>query len=389
MHIKGLVRLSLLQQTDPLLLVRFLDPYKEYLNERSIKLSEATADPKWIRRLYVVLTAADDEMPSQLVQALLDIADVASASGQEIALALSKEKQLNLFEKEQITGPEDTAFTLYIEDRELFRDSHTQVRSKEARKYVNFLGPTGSVLEKIRSRRLIMIRSLREWFKQCNRTDYVDITYSATKEETTFTIIHGRQPRSVGVIHEEKGRDRKNIIFTKEDIIIVHYESGRLSINAQYPNEKDKYRRLIGEVFFDDDSYFKATSMIVGSPLLDYPSETLSIAGFQEIESVKLRHLSISNIIDPSEKQTFQKSDLLPRLLHGNIQACMANGEFEVTYFELVFKFIAGRHPVIVKAATPNRLEYDRRCFDNQIREFLLAKGLMVLSDRLLLEEAI
>ena len=74
--IKNLVRLSLLERVSPELLVRFLRPFEEFLTARQVTLDGVKHDHAWVGALHEVLITVDSEMPGDLQQALLDVADL-------------------------------------------------------------------------------------------------------------------------------------------------------------------------------------------------------------------------------------------------------------------------------------------------------------------------
>ena len=61
-------------------------------------VNQVVHDLAWVGRLHTVLTAVDPQMPGPLQQALLDVADLASEQGHEIAVGLAGKPQLGLFE---------------------------------------------------------------------------------------------------------------------------------------------------------------------------------------------------------------------------------------------------------------------------------------------------
>ena len=104
---KNLVRLELLEAVRPALLVRFFEPYADYLCARNIVLDEQQVDREWVRRLHELLNSVDDEMPADLQQAIIDVADIASEQGHEQMLATLRQRQLSMFgTPTRLTAPE-------------------------------------------------------------------------------------------------------------------------------------------------------------------------------------------------------------------------------------------------------------------------------------------
>jgi len=57
--VRNVVRLSLLEQVSPAYLLRFLQPFAEYLAERGVQLAGAEVDHEWIGRLHHVFNPPD------------------------------------------------------------------------------------------------------------------------------------------------------------------------------------------------------------------------------------------------------------------------------------------------------------------------------------------
>jgi hypothetical protein len=102
----------------PELLLRFLRPFAAYLHARGIRLEGAFGEG-WMAELHRTLNAVDPAMPPELQQGLLDIADLTSEAAHEQVLALAQ--QLDLFAERAQTTPEDLAFAVYLDHRDLFR----------------------------------------------------------------------------------------------------------------------------------------------------------------------------------------------------------------------------------------------------------------------------
>ena len=80
-----LVRLDLLEAVRPELLIRFLRPFEDYLTSRGVALDGVACATEWIATLHAVLNAVDPEIPGELQQGLLDVADLTTESAHELA----------------------------------------------------------------------------------------------------------------------------------------------------------------------------------------------------------------------------------------------------------------------------------------------------------------
>ena len=317
--IKNLVRLSLLEQVSPELLVRFLRPFEDYLAAREIRLDGTDHDHDWVGALHQVLVAVDPEMPGRLQQALLDIADLASAQGHEMALELVGERQLVMFGPGSRLCVEDLAFQMYLEHADLFTASHARVKSQEARRFVDFFSDEHTKLSDYGSEatRVQLVHQLRRWFAERNRSEYIDLRLSETDDEVSFLVIHGCTPRNVSVITSPFSRDRLSYVPDRQDTIILSKREGRLSVNAQYPAEQDFYRQLFGRVYFGRQNYFESCEVLSGDVLLDDPEAALSVTGLPGLSRVTLRELTLEAHDHPHDTLHWKAFDLRPVLARG------------------------------------------------------------------------
>ena len=380
--IKNLVRLSLLERVSPELLVRFLRPFEDYLSARQVSLDGVKHDHAWVGGLHEQLITADPAMPGDLQQALLDVADLASDQGHELALELAGERQLTLFAPGSEMGAEDLAFKLYLEHSELFAASHARVKSQEARRFVDFFPREHRPLEQYgsESRRVLVVSQLRRWFARRNRSEYVDLRVSETDDEVTFLIIHGRTPRNMSVITSAFSRDRLSFVPDKQDTVVFEKASGRLSINAQYPAENDFYRQVLGKVFFSNDDHFEPHAVLSCEVLLDDADEALSVDGIADLDAVALREITLEACDHPYDQLVWKAADLKP-VLPKDLPDLLRRAR-KVRHAKLALYFSGKKRPKIVSITPPNKLAYDRRTGDDVVREFLFARGFLRDPDR-------
>jgi hypothetical protein len=376
-HIKNLVRLSLLERVTPELLVRFLRPYESFLVDRGLSLDGGPHDHAWVGALHRVLNTVDATMPGVLVQAFLDVADLASEQGHEAALNLAGERQLNLFAKSGVVSAEDLAFRLYIEHSDVFAATHARVQSQEVRRFVDFHPTAHRPLAAADSepKRLLLVNQLSRWFASRNRSEYVDVRVSESSDEVSFLIIHGQPPRSVSVITSPSSRDRMSLVPDKQDTVVFDKASGRLSINAQYAAEHDFYRSAIGKVFFGNDSHFTPHEVLDCSVLLDDPVAALSVEGLPALDAVVLREVVLEAIDSPRDKLSWSASDLREVFLNEVVQ--LMTRDRVVRRVKLALYPAGSSKAKLVELAPPNKLTYDRRTHDAVVREFLFARGFL------------
>ncbi len=375
--VKNLVRLSLLERVSPVLLVRFLRPYEGYLAARGLSLDGVTHDLAWVGALHHVMSVVDATTPGALVQAFLDVAELASDEGHEAALNLAGERQLNLFAGQRGASAEDLAFRLYLEHRDVFTSTQARVQSQEARRFVDFHPEVHRPLLEPGSaaKRMMLQDQLSRWFEGRNRSDYVEVRQSESDEEISFVIIHGQPPRSLSVITSPSRRDRMSLLPDKQDTVVFDKATGRLSINAQYAAEHDFYRAVLGRVYFGSDGHFAAGAALDCGVLLDDPNGALSVEGLPALASVVLREVVLEAVDSPRDKLVWSAPDL-GELFLGELVQLMTRDRV-VRRAKLALTPVGEAKPKLVELAPPNKLTYDRRTHDAVVREFLFTRGFL------------
>ncbi|MFH0903369.1 MAG: hypothetical protein V2A73_22300 [Pseudomonadota bacterium] len=381
--LKDIVRLSLLERVSPDYLVRFLRLYQDYLGTKDVLLDDVEVNERWIGHLYGVLTACDPAMPAGLQQALLDVAELASDDAHEQLLELAGERQLSLFRTDdcQRLSPYDLAFKVYLEQRDLFGAAHARALVREARRFVEFLAPRPGCLKGAISegKRAILCSRLGRWFAERNCTSFCDVRIDERCGEVTFLVIHGRAPRSTSIIQNESERSRLSFVPDGQDTVIFDTATGRLSVEARWPVEQDVYRRLVGEVFFDDGTHFATHELYSGEPLVEDGREALSVSGIPGLVGVTLKKVEVHPPLDQSERFVWSGVDLGSKL--GTEEARFVLAGRVVSYLKLSLALRGHPRQIPVEIRPPNKVTYDRRVGEVVVREFLLARRFMRLPD--------
>jgi hypothetical protein len=373
-----LVRLDLLEAVRPDLLLRFLRPFAGYLTPQGIALDDVSCDAEWLARLHAVLNAVDPVMPSELQQGLLDVADLATESAHEDVLSIARNHQLGLFTISARTTPEDLAFEVYLDHRDVFRSAHARTQSSEVRRFVEFFAKDATPLvgHDSGAKRALLARAIGTWFRDRNRTAFCDVRVNESRDEVSFVVIHGRPPRNHGAIESDDRRTRVTYVPDKHDVLVFDRRTGRLAVNAQFSGEQDFYRRALGRVFWADEDHFVAQPVYTGEPLVEEGVAALQPLGVPGLAGVVLREMKIVAPADPNAGVLSWKAhDLGPLLASPLGRLVLQYGD--VVQFQLAL-ILAGRpRPVRVDVQVPNHLSFDRRLGGDVVREYLLESGFM------------
>ena len=366
---KSLISLSLLEGVSPPLLARLLEPHASFLSAAGLALDEA---PAALARLHRAL--AGEDVPEDLVDALLQIEALADEDNHDDMLAQAGTEQLDLFAGAKRLSTADLAFTIYLDHRDVFQEAAPVLGTERVTRFVEFCGqpPSRPPALMSRTRKERLLEAMRSWFSGRHRTGYVEIDIVEAPTECNFHIVHGRPEKRRTVISEDEcKRTNLSYIPDKHDLVIYDARTHKLCVNAQFAIENNFYRRAIGEVYFGHAEHFQPRSVFTGAPIQEEGPAALSIEGIDGLRTVTLRELVIER---PRHATVFFKGDDLSKELQSKHEReVIRGGKIAHMRFALA---VAGRaRPLKVEVSLPNTLSYDRRIAPDVVRAFLRKRG--------------
>ncbi|RYE93890.1 MAG: hypothetical protein EOO75_03360 [Myxococcales bacterium] len=192
-----------------------------------------------------------------------------------------------------------------------------------------------------------------------------------------FVIIHGQPPRSHSVIDANLVRSRRSFVPDRHDMVVYERATGQLSVSAAHPTEQDMYRREFGRIFFRTVTHFEVATSLSCSPLQELGAEALSVAGVPGLRHVRLRQVQFHHPSAVAVQSIINGRDLNDELTRTPLVEGMVHGEIHSLTFDLLL--VGQRKLVKLTMTLPNRLVYDRRVGGPHVRDFLLARGFLVI----------
>jgi hypothetical protein len=378
--LKNVAPLALLERVSPELLLRFLRPYEAYLQSRGVPVEGISPDSAWVRKLHAALQQVDPEMPTALQQGLVDIADLATEQGLEQALRVSNKEQLNLFTKDSRVDIIDAPFRMYLDHPREFRASKIRLQATRVERFIEFHPRTSTLMPPLTDAHQKRLREeCAKFFASRNRTDFCELQVVESEPEILFVVIHGRAPKTHGIIRSSTDRSRLSYVRDKHDVILYDKRSGQLSVSAQYPVEQEFYRRTFGRVFFRTLDHFATRMLLTGRPLLDLGATALSAAGLPGIRFVRLRQLRIKEHDGRGTTVTFDALDLRHLLAQSHLLELLGRGEVLMMKFDIHLE--GQKKAVSMQLVPPNRLTQDRRVGAALVRSFLLERRFLLMPE--------
>ena len=377
-ELSHLVRFRLLERVSPELLVRFLKPHEAYLHAHDVHLDGVVIDGAWRSQLHRVLQRVDERMPPTLQQGLIDIANIADQQGHEHALAARHQHQLDLFEQTPARTPIDEAFFLYLEHRPTFRTALARVQASQVERFAEFESATPGARLPLDNARVTRLKaSIAGFNAKRNRTAFCDLEIVESEQQVLFVIIHGQPPRSYSVIDTGLQRSRCSFVPDRHDMVIYERATGQLAVSASHPTEQDMYRREFGRIFFGTVTHFAVATYLSCAPLQELGAGALSVAGVTGLRHVRLRQVQVQMPSATAFQHVLIGKDLNGEIDQPEQVRVLRSGEIRSLILDL--SLAHQRKLVRLTMTLPNRLVYDRRMGGQSVREFLLARGFVVI----------
>lgn len=376
--LKNVVRFELLEQADPELLRKFLLLYRGHLQSKGINLDDFSPSMEWLETLHAVLQRVD--LDPQLQQDLIDLGEMASEEGHQQALRMAYRAQLELFDRDHHQRTIDTALRLFLEHNPLFRNSQASLQATQARDSAIFCARSDAPLsgyQREGKRVDSLRRRLTSFFRHRNCTGYCDIRVTENDEDIGFLIIHGRPPKTYGVIVDQRTRSRTSNVQEVQDVVLFNKATCRLSVQAGLAELRDAYRGVFGTVFFGSQHHFQVKTVVSLDPMLELGAEAFQTAGFPGLRRVTLKQLQVVENNGRRSRWTMEDPDLASRLQEPDHQRILRRGTLCLARMDV---FLYGqRRAVPVRLVPPETFKHDRRVGLEQIRAFLVHRGFLLL----------
>jgi hypothetical protein len=237
-----------------------------------------------------VLAQPDEEMPSELVEALHIIGNFGSDEYFDDLLQLAHQEQIGV--EGDATAP-DLATRLYLHDTQILERKEREQLFEKRKTYESYRAAdpdTLVVVEELPSDLSLLEADLDEYFERKKRGVGCRIIRKDSAAEVRFLVQHGqackREP-------SRKGPQSTCTFFRPEktDVVILDIEHNELRINAANLSDLRQYRVLFGKHLFGDENRFVFVEKYTLDPLKREGEPALQCSDVEGIESVRLREI--------------------------------------------------------------------------------------------------
>jgi len=300
---------EILKRIAPSLLLKFLEPYREELEKRGIRLrSVEDLDHEQLAEVFMTPTIEQ----AVLADAIYLVDEFAPPEEMDRLLEAAEAQGIPLGRLRK-SSPAEVALRLWITHRSLVERVHaenqlTRVRRFEywypaAGKRPRFRQPTPELRMNIES-------DLGDWFEKKNRGRRNRVFSFERDDGIWFLVRHGEPIRREGTMDEGK---RSAVVYRPEkyDVLVYLPDTGGLGINARTKGEKDLYRRTFGLHLFGDEGIFSESGRFTLDPLRVDEADSLVCTDFaSHIEWIRLREIKIFRGGGQREVEIRQADDL-------------------------------------------------------------------------------
>ena len=373
-----LVRRDLIESASTALLARFLAPWSTFLATRNIDplaLGDSPTDATRTR-LYNLLARGDPALPSDLRQELTDLDEMATLGGHDQLLAVVAERALAKLPRG--LTPVDLALVARLDRQDEYRAARVRVECAGVTRYAEY--EPRAVARFIAYRDAARVesakRALGAWFETRNRTAYCDVFVVESADEVMFEVTHGEPPRAHGLLDDKLARRVERLVVTRRDHLIVRRKTGRLQVHARYGNEKETYRRVVGEAFHNDANHYSPAAHLNLAALATHPARALSPEGVPGLEAVHLRALELA-LLGGGRIEVKHPECALPLLAKEEARSLFRGADVRRATLSLVLR---GRSsPVRVELTSSGGVHFNRSdpAIEALAREFLTRRGLL------------
>lgn len=286
-----------LQGITPERLLRFLDPYRDFVQGRGCTLPPLGSEtPPAIdySRLATIFMSPDESTPTDLVHALILVDEMSFPEATEALLDAATKHGIPIDDGDDHT-PADIAIQVWLGDREVLENKHAGQFLYRAKSFEYWRVEQDSVPDIAIPTpfvRTSLEHDLDDWFADHKRgRDSRVFVFPLGDDEMWFLVRHGEPFKREESI---QGGVASSICYRplKYDVVVYQRRRGELRINAKLVGEKNLYCEQFGKHLFPEGTSFKKKTYTL-KPLIDMGVDALAFGDVEGIESITLTELHL------------------------------------------------------------------------------------------------
>jgi hypothetical protein len=364
----------LLNRIQPQNLLGLLEPHRLFFEMKKFSLPVGLENEIEYLTLAAVLAQPDEDMPSDLVEALHVIGNF---SGDEYFDDLLKIAQQAGLEVDSEATTPDLATRLYLRDPQVLERKEREQLFEKRKTFESYraANPDDAIDIKTLPPDLIPLeQDLDKYFQSKKRGLGSRVIRKDSAGEVRFLVQHGqtckREP-------SRKGRQSTCTFFRPEktDIVILDVTHNEMRINASNLPDLREYRSLFGRHLFGNEDRFVFAEKYTLAPLKLAGVAALSCRDVAGIESVRLSEIEYGWGGAFDHVEVHRAEDLFKALMIIN-RVIEREAHIRKAVFKI--KLEGEKKPRSVAIRAGNRSGYNRGEEATMIEDWLRARGFVV-----------
>lgn len=271
-------------------LLALLSPYRDYFASRGLTVPGCGENaPLDCDRLVAIFLSPDMAMPMDLVESLYLINELATPKGMDAILREARSEGVYLRLPWKPTAM-DMAVSAFLAERNILDRIHHQHAMLKRRTFMYFHTlekPRPLDVSKVQEALRPLEKELDDYFFAHNRGRHCRIYLFEHDGESWLTVRHGDVFRREVNIEDDKS---VTFVFRPECFNTAVYDGadGELRVYAGSDEERDMYRRVIGEHLFGSQFTFWGANKYSCEPLRVQGPSSLAVTDVAGIEWARL-----------------------------------------------------------------------------------------------------
>ena len=377
LKLKSFAQPDLLKRIQPQNLIRLLEPHRLFFAMKEFSLPAGDDGKIEYLALAGVLAQPDEDMPSELVEALHVIGNF---SGDEYFNDLLELAQRVGLEVDADATTPDLATQIYLRDSQILerKDREQVFEKRKTFESYRAANPESVVaVDELPTDLLPLEAALDKYFQSKKQGVGCPVIRKDSAGEIRFLVQHGqtckREP-------SRKGKLSTCTFFRPEkvDVVILDVAHNEMRINAANIHDGRQYRALFGAHLFGDENRFVFIEKYTLEPLRKDGVAALNCRDVEGIESVRLREIEYAwgGAFDHVEIHRAEDLFKALTLLSRDIEK---GGRINRALFKIKLDGEKKARTVTIKAG--NKSGYNRGEEATMIEDWLRARGFVLTQE--------
>lgn len=364
-----------LKKLDLNILIKFLVPFKDYLEAHGMNVMTNGTTPFDYELLSSILLNAADDMPVALSDALYLVNEMAADDRLDDLLDVARKNNIPVISSPDIT-PADIAAQIWLLKPDLLETMHAEILASKPKSFEHFRSdkaPVANFTMPSPVTILDMQKDLDNWFVEHKRGTGCKVISFDQGDRLCLLIRHGKPFRREGSL---SNGESLTILYRPEsyDVLIYDHIDNELAINGSITKgEKVLYLEVVGRHLFGDSEYFLCGNKYSLEPLMDDKERSLICSDIDGIENIKLTQVKRYLGGAYGDKETIDTKDYFSSQSWDGDISHIVSATFSI--------FFAGaKRPRTVRIVPPNKAIFERDDDSSLVEKWLKARGFILMS---------